>query len=276
MNPSEVVLGAVAYDPKVVTIWDGFRTWFRAQGLRFDVVLYSNYESQVEALLARQITVAWNSPLAWVRARRAAAADGRSAQAIAMRDTDQELTSLILVRSDAPQRSLADLRGLTVATGAIDSPQATLLPLGLLHRSGLVPGRDVAVRRFDLHVGMHGDHIGGEREAVRALMRGEADAACIIDANHLLFTHEGILSGSSVRILARTEPYDHCNVTALDSPPVLDGPLAEFQRLLLGMSYADAAVRPLLDLEGLTAWRAGRVTHYRALEEAVDALAFYD
>ena len=25
-----VLLGAVAYDPKVVTIWDGFRRWFFA------------------------------------------------------------------------------------------------------------------------------------------------------------------------------------------------------------------------------------------------------
>ena len=36
-------------------------------------------------------------------------------------------------------------------------------------------------------VGKHGDHIGGERDAVRALLRGAADAACMIDANHLIF-----------------------------------------------------------------------------------------
>ena len=29
-------LGAVAYDPKVVTIWEGFREWFAEQGLDFD------------------------------------------------------------------------------------------------------------------------------------------------------------------------------------------------------------------------------------------------
>ena len=32
-------LGAVAYDPKVVTIWDGFREWFRVNGLALDYVL---------------------------------------------------------------------------------------------------------------------------------------------------------------------------------------------------------------------------------------------
>ena len=64
-----LLMGAVAYDPKVVTIWDGFRDWFADQGFDFDYVLYSNYERQVEALLAGHIDVAWNSPLAWVRAR---------------------------------------------------------------------------------------------------------------------------------------------------------------------------------------------------------------
>ena len=62
------LMGAVAYDPKVVTIWDGFRPWFAAHDLDFDYVLYSNYERQVEDLLAGRIHAAWNSPLAWVRA----------------------------------------------------------------------------------------------------------------------------------------------------------------------------------------------------------------
>ena len=46
-----LILGAVAYDPKVVTIWDGFREWFRSRGLDFDYVLYSNYERQVDDLV---------------------------------------------------------------------------------------------------------------------------------------------------------------------------------------------------------------------------------
>jgi len=63
-----LLMGAVAYDPKVVTIWDGFRAWFATQDLDFDYVLYSNYERQVEALMAGHVDVAWNSPLAWIRA----------------------------------------------------------------------------------------------------------------------------------------------------------------------------------------------------------------
>ena len=46
--------------------------------------------------------------------------------------------------------------------------------------------------------------------------------------------------------------------------------------LLMGMSYDDPQVRPLMDLEGLTEWRATRLDGYRALEAAVDAAGFSD
>lgn len=122
-------LGAVAYDPKVVTIWDGFRQWFRASGLAIDYILYSNYEHQVEELLAGRIDVAWNSPLAWVRARRMASAADVCLSAPVMRDSDRDLTSIVVARADSGITSVADLRGREVATGAVDSPQGTLLPL---------------------------------------------------------------------------------------------------------------------------------------------------
>ncbi len=53
-----------------------------------------------------------------------------------MRDTDRDLTSVVVVRADAPFAGLADLDGATVGVGAVDSPQATLLPLAHLRASG--------------------------------------------------------------------------------------------------------------------------------------------
>ncbi len=180
---SPLVMGAVAYDAKVVTIWEGFRRWFADQGLAFDWVLYSNYERQVDDLLGGRIDVAWNSPLAWVRARRMAEASGEHIAALRMRDTDQGLTSVVAVRRESDIDGPDDLRGRTVATGAVDSPQGTLLPISWLRSQGLEPGTDFEVRRFDVGVGLHGDHVGGERDAARALAAGEVDAACMIDAN---------------------------------------------------------------------------------------------
>jgi phosphonate transport system substrate-binding protein len=161
-----------------------------------------------------------------------------------------------------------------VAVGASDSPQATLIPLSYLSGGALRPGGEFQVMIFDLLAGKHGDHIGGERDAIRALVRGEADAACIIDANHLLFLQEGTIPAGATRILARTPPYDHCNFTVLDGAP--SEPVARFRELLLGMSYADAEVRPLLDMEGLKQWQPGRTTGYAMLAKAVDQFGTLD
>ena len=274
MSDRALVLGAVAYDPKVVTIWDGFQKYFDKHGLPFDYVLYTNYERQVTALFAGHIHVAWNSPLAWLQSERIAHASGRHAEAICMRDTDRDLTSIIITRTDSDIRSVADLKGRRVAVGAPDSPQATLIPLGFLARHGLEPNRDFSVLEFDLLRGKHGDHIGGEREACRALARGDCDAACLIDGNHLLFVQEGSLRSGSTRILAQTPVYDHCNFTVLKGP--FEAEITRFRELLLAMSYADPEGRPLLDMEGLKQWVPGRTEGYTLLTEAVGRFRYID
>jgi phosphonate transport system substrate-binding protein len=202
----KILLGAVAYDPKVVTIWDGFRDWFERHDLPFDYVLFSNYEQQVESHLAGQVNVAWNSPLAWIESKEAGERSGRRARALAMRDTDQDLTSVIVVRSDSSLRTPSDLKGKRVAVGAADSPQATLIPLLALLETGLTPEKDFEVVTNDVLVGKHGDHIGGERDAARALVEGKVDAACMIDGNHLLFTREGTAPAGKTRVLLQSDP----------------------------------------------------------------------
>ncbi len=266
------LMGAVAYDPKVVTIWEGFRSWLTQEGLDFDFVLYSHYERQVEDLVEGRLDAAWNSPLAWVRAQRLAKASGTEVEALVMRDTDRDLRSVVVVRDDATFADVSELRGATVGTGAVDSPQATLLPISMLRGAGLDPNTDLTVRRFDLGVGLHGDHIGGERDAARALAAGEIDAACMVDANQLLFVREGTLRSGSTRILAATDPYDHCNMTVRAG----DEEATRFGHLLKKMSFDDPEVRQLLELEGLRVWEDGRTSGYTALDRAVDEAGFYD
>ncbi|HEY0295654.1 MAG TPA: PhnD/SsuA/transferrin family substrate-binding protein [Bordetella sp.] len=274
MIASPLRLGAVAYAPKVITIWEGFKAHFAARGLYFDYVLYSNYEALTESLLAGDVQLAWNSPLAFVRADRMARARGQRVQSIAMRDTDLDLHSLLVVPADSPVHSLADLRGKTLGFGAVDSPQATLIPLDHLRQNGLAGGADYTVRRFDVLGGKHGDHIGGERDAARAMVAGDIAASWMVGKNYQLFAKEGTLPAGGTRVLATTGAFDHCNMT---SGPALDPKAADaFRDILLAMSWDDPQVRPLLELEGLKVWQPGRDTGYALLERAVTDENFYD
>jgi len=263
-------IGAVAYDPKVVTIWEGFLPYFAKHGVRIDYVLYSNYDAQVEANLSGEVDVAWNSPLAWVKSQ----IDSKGAcLAIAMRDSDRDLTTKIIVRTNSRFTSLPDLKGKTIAVGASDSPQATLIPLNLVAESGLDPFRDCKVLYHNVMVGKHGDHVGGERDAARALASGAADAACVLDANYGVFVNEGTLDPGTTRVLATTPAFDHCNFTVRASLPT--NRWKPFVDVLLGMSFRDSEVRAFMEMEGLKRWLPARTTGYTQLEKAVERFNFY-
>ena len=271
MGNSTILVGAVIYDPKVALIWEIIQKFFEAHGCPMDTVFYSNYKLQVDALLAGHIHIAWNSPLAWVDAQRRSA---NHCRAIAMRDTDRDRVTHILARKESGVKSLPDLRGKTVATGAKDSPQATLLPVRLLRKQGLAAGRDYTVRRFDVLVGKHGDHIGGELEALRSLQKGESDACAVLDLNWERWQADGTAEPNRLAVLATTEPYDHCNFTVLDRFPKEEE--QRWTRALFQMSYDNPEHREMMDMEGLKAWLPGRTTGYAALTEAAVEQKFFE
>src|SRR5512138_3084480 len=93
-----ILLGAVAYDPKVVTIWEGIRDYFQEQGVPLDFALFSNYERQVDELLAGHIDIAWDTPLAHVRVKERT---GGKSLALGMRDSDRDFHSKVVVRKDS-------------------------------------------------------------------------------------------------------------------------------------------------------------------------------
>jgi ABC-type phosphate/phosphonate transport system substrate-binding protein len=260
----------VIYDPKVAVIWDIIVRFFASEGCPMDCVFYTNYELQVDALLAGHIDIAWNSPLAWIDAQRR----GEGAcRAIAMRDTDRDRRTHLLARTGGPVTAVSDLRGRVVALGASDSPQATLLPLHHIASTGLEADRDFEIRRHDVLVGKHGDHIGGERDALQDLLDGSADAAAVLDLNWQLWSADGTADPSRIHAIATTAPFDHCNFTV--TPSLALERAETWKNALLSMDYANPAHREMMDLEGLKAWLPGRTSGYAALEAAAREQGFF-
>jgi ABC-type phosphate/phosphonate transport system substrate-binding protein len=115
-------------------------------------------------------------------------------------------------------------------------------------------------------------------------MNNEVDACWMIDSNYQAFSSNGTLAPGETRILATTQPYDHCIFTmspevlkaAGPSDWVLNSEAQRFEELLLGMKWSDPKVRPLLELEGLKEWRPGRTIGFDQLRQAVDEEKFYD
>src|SRR5581483_5702762 len=226
-----ILLGAVAYDAKVVPIWEGIRDHFRAQGVPLDFALFSNYERQVEELLARHIDVAWNTPLAHVRVQKRT--EGRSLS-LAMRDSDRDFRARLIVRKDAGIRGPGDLAGKTLAVGSRDSTQARILPLHFLKEAGCDLQR-VTLLSFDTDLGKHGDTGTSELEVLAALADGRAQAGTVGDLIWVGEQAAGRVDARKLESVWTTPGFDHCMFDAL---PGFEG-AEPFKKALFAMKWDD-------------------------------------
>ncbi len=212
-------MGCVAYCPEISTIWDGMKSYFLSAGLKFDYVLYSSYEAQVEALLRGHIDIAWNGPLAHVQLCNRT---NNTSISLGMRDVDCDCTSHIIVREDSGIQNVADLNGRRLAAGSCDSPQAYILPLLHIKKQGVALDT-LSVVRYDRDLGKHGDTALGETQVLLALERGDAEAGLVSDLMWTRAINAGDVNSSSqnrLRPLAGGPPrFDHCQFDSLPSVP---------------------------------------------------------
>lgn len=258
-----ILLGAVAYDAKVVTIWEGIREHFQNEGAPMDFVLFSNYERQVELLLKGHIDVAWNTPLAHVRVRERT---GNASRSLGMRDSDRDFRARVVVRADAGIDNVKDLEGRTLAVGSRDSAQARILPLHFLRQEGVDLDK-VNLLKFDTDVGKHGDTGTSELDVLESLADGQADAGTVGDLVWVNEQAAGHIDTNLIRSLWTTPPFDHCMFDAL--PDLDPRKIERFEKALFGMKWEVPEHRRLLELEGLKVWMPPREDGYNCLREAL-------
>jgi phosphate/phosphite/phosphonate ABC transporter binding protein len=258
---AELKIGAVAYAPKVVTIWEGIREYLRGQSLQTEYVLYSSYPALVDALVAGHIDIAWNTPLAYLQSKERL---GGQCLVLGMRDSDVNFTTVFITRTESPIHSLNDLKGRRFALASRDSPHAAILPVHFLRAGGLDPEKDLKVVRFDADIGKHGDTGTSEQDVARAVSEGSADAGAIGKATWDGSVAGGLIDERRLRIFWTSHGYSHCNFTARAG---LTPSLAErFTKAIQAMDYNDPRWKQIMNLEGLTRWMPGSTAGYDELE----------
>ncbi len=270
-------LGAVAYNPKVVTIWEDMRRYFHEEAhLPVEVILFQSYEAQVAALLAQpgeavpSIDIAWNTNLAYLQADEWS---GHGCRAVAMRDTDLGWMTKIVAPTGGPISKIADLKNRTVALGSRDSGHAAILPVHFLEQLGLYEGTDYRTLRFNSDVGKHGDTGTSEVEAIRAVLDGRADAGAVGNRFWNTVVSDRLVPDGALREIWSSPAYNHCMFTARPGfSPELQ---RRFTEALLAMSYDNPAHRQVLEAEGLRCWLAPHVDGYNDLRQAAARQGFF-
>ncbi len=270
-------VGAVAYDPKVVTIWEGMRRYFHEEArLSVEIVLFQSYEAQVMALLGQptevlpRIDIAWNTNLAYLQADEWS---GHACRAIAMRDTDLGWMTKIVAVNGGPISTVADLRNRTLALGSRDSGHAAILPVYFLEQQGIHEGSEYQTLRFDSDVGKHGDTGTSEVEVVRAVLDGRADAGAIGSPFWNTVRNERLVPEGSLGEIWSSPAYNHCMFTA--RPDLSLEQEHQFAAALSAMNYDNPVHRAILDAEGLQRWLAPQLDGYGALRQAAGQQGFF-
>lgn len=275
-----IILGAVAYDPKVVGIWDIIRDYSNERGCKLDYVLFSNYERQVDSLLKGHIDIAWNTNVAWIRTLNATS---NKAKAIAMRDTDLHWSTKFVVRKDSKIKSLEDLKGKRLGVGSADSSQATIMGIYYMNKNGLkikesdinnsvLDNECVNIIRYNTDLGKHGDTGRSEWDVLEGIKNGTLDAGTIGSNTWIRILEEGLYPEGELVSFYTSPDFCHCNFTVM---PELDTEISKnFVNMLLSQKKENPIIKKMMAMEGLNEWiiagekeLKGYDTLYEAMKE---------
>lgn len=255
-----IILGAVAYDPKVVGIWDIIRDYSNEYGLKLDYVLFSNYERQVDSLLKGHIDIAWNTNVAWIRTLNAT---DNKAKAIAMRDTDTAWTTKFIARKDSKINSLNDLKGKRVGVGSADSSQATIMAIYYINKNGLnikesninnseVDNECVNIIRYNSDLGKHGDTGKSEWDVLEGIKNGSLDAGTIGSNTWIRILEEGLYPDGELVSFYTSPEFCHCNFSVI---PETDAEISNnFVNMLMSQKKENPIIKKMMAMEGLNEW----------------------
>ncbi len=263
--PRVLRIGAVAYAPSAVTVFENLRRYFAKTDLPVDYVLYSNYDALVDALKNGHVDIAWNTPLA--HAQYHLLCKGQS-QTLVMRDVDCNFRCKLLVRKESGIKAPADLQGKTLVLGSREAAEATVLPLHYL-KSEEVQLNKVKFLHLDEEMDLRGNPCSSPLHVLKALRAGRADAGIVGERlwDDLVARKAPEVEGL---LAVWTSPsFSHCVFTAAKD---FDKTLASrFTRLMLAMDGKDECTAEILRLEAASKWVAGSPDGFETLIEALRA-----
>lgn len=255
-----ILLGAVAYDPKVVGIWDIIRDYSNEYGCKLDYVLFSNYERQVDSLLKGHIDIAWNTNVAWIRTLYAT---DNKAKAIAMRDTDLHWSTKFVVKKDSKIKNIEDLKGKKLGVGSADSSQANIMAIYYLNKNGLkikesdinnseIDNESVNIIRYNSDLGKHGDTGRSEWDVLEGLKNGSLDAGTIGSKTWIRILEEGLYPDGELISFYTSPDFCHCNFTVM---PNIDSEISDnFVKMLMSQKKENPIIKKMMAMEGLNEW----------------------
>ena len=221
-------------------------------GMKVEFTPVSDYAAAVEALVNKQVDMAWYGGFTFVQAN---IRSGGKVIPLVQREEDEKFRS-VFITSDPDIKSLADLKGKTVSFGSQSSTSGHLMPRSVLLQANIDPDKDFKRVAYS----------GAHDATIAAVAAGKVDAGALNISVWDKFVADKKVDTSKVKVIFTTPPYFDYNWTVH-----ADMPAAQREKLtkaFLSLSPATPEGKEVLDLQRATRFVPTKVDNYKGIEAA--------
>ena len=224
----------------------------RKTGKKVEFTPVTDYAAAVEALVNRQVDLAWFGGFTFVQANQRS---GGKIVPLVQREEDEKFRSVFITTNPAI-KSLADLKGHTLSFGSQSSTSGHLMPRNALLKAGLDPDKDLKRIAFS----------GAHDATAAAVAAGKVDAGALNISVWDELVSEKKVDTAKVHVFYTTPPfYDYNWSVHADMPAALREQLA---RAFLELSAETPEGSQILKLQRATRFVPTRPANYTGIEAA--------
>ena len=221
-------------------------------GMKVEFTPVSDYAAAVEALVSKQVDMAWYGGFTFVQAN---IRSGGKVIPLVQREEDEKFRS-VFITSDPAIKTLADLKGKTVSFGSQSSTSGHLMPRSVLLQANIDPDKDFKRVAYS----------GAHDATIAAVAAGKVDAGALNISVWDKFVLEKKVDASKVKVIFTTPPYFDYNWTVH-----ADMPAAQREKLskaFLSLSPATPEGKEVLELQRATRFIPTKLDNYKGIEAA--------
>jgi len=224
----------------------------KALGVKVEFTPVSDYAAAVEAMVNKQIDLAWYGGITFVQAN---IRSGGKVIPLVQREEDEKFRS-VFITSDPSIKTLADLKGKNVSFGAQSSTSGHLMPRSFLLQAHIDPDKDFKRVAYS----------GAHDATIAAVAAGKVEAGALNISVWEKFVAEGKVDTSKVRVIYTTPGYFDYNWTVH-----ADMPAAQREKLtkaFLSLDRNTPEGKEILDLQRATRFIPTKAENYKGIEAA--------
>jgi phosphonate transport system substrate-binding protein len=213
----------------------------------------SDYPAAVEALVSKQIELAWLGGLTFVQAD---IRSGGKVIPILQREEDTRFQSVFISKTGSGITQLSQLKGKTLTFGSPSSTSGHLMPRSYLLEAGIDPEKDLSKLAYS----------GAHDASIAAVVSGRVDAAAVDMTVWGKFVESKRVDITQVNVFYETPSFYNYNWTIhADMPAELR---AKIERAFLELSTDTPEGKEILGLARATRFIPTKAENYKGMEKA--------